>query len=190
VSDSHVSGDVTRLLQKMVAGDAGAAEAVAPLIYGDLRRVAANYLRKERIGHTLQPTALVHEAYLRMVRMDRVTWESRSHFIAVAANMMRNILTDYARRRKARPEGHADGDGDAVSHMGREQAEELIALDDALNQLADLDPRQARIVELRFYGGLSVEEIARLMNLSDRTIKREWAAAKVWLHERMTGKMS
>jgi len=179
-------GAVTRLLRKMALGDAEAANELAPLIYGDLRKLARNYIRKERIGHTLQPTALVHEAYLRIVGIERMTWEHRAHFIAVAATLMRNILIDYARRRYTRVEGHIEPGGDeALARIGGEQARELVALDDALKRLAELDPRQARIVEMRFFGGLSVEEIASILDLSTRTVKREWSA-EVWLHDEMT----
>ena len=179
--------DITRLLNRMAAGDPKAAESLAPLIYNDLRKVARNYIRKERIGHTLQPTALVNEAFIRIVGMQKETWQNRAHFIAVAATLMRHILIDYARGRNARAEGYIQPDGnDVLMRIGREQAKELVALGDALDLLEKVDARQARIVDLRFFGGLSVEEIAPLLNLSDRTVKREWASAKVWLHDQMT----
>lgn len=179
--------EITRLLRRMSGGDPDAAAALAPLIYGDLRRLANNYIRKERIGHTLQPTALVHEAYMRIVGIQKVSWENRSHFIAVAATLMRRILIDYARRRNVHAEGHVNPDGnEALARMGAGQAKELVALDNALQRLAELEPRQARIVEMRFFGGLSVEEIALVLNLSPRTVKRDWALAKVWLHDEMT----
>jgi RNA polymerase sigma factor (TIGR02999 family) len=163
--------DVTRLLRKMAAGDAEAANLLIPLIYRDLRKIASHYLRKERIGHTLQPTALVHEAYLRIVGMQKMTWENRAHFVSVAATLMRHILIDYARRRNARAEGYVDaGRDEFIGRMGTEQAREMVALDDALTNLAELDPRQTRIVELRFFGGLSVDEIAHVLNLSSRTV--------------------
>ena len=180
--------EVNRILGKMASGDPDAANALASLIYNDLRKMANYYIRKERIGHTLQPTALVNEAYLRIAVLKRMTWENRAHFIAVAATLMRQILIDYARRRNARAEGHMDPDGaDALARMGGEQAKELVAVDQALKRLGELDPRQARIVELRFFGGLSVEEIAHFLNLSDRTVKREWAAARIWLRDEMGG---
>jgi RNA polymerase sigma-70 factor (ECF subfamily) len=186
-SPGDSEGDITRLLRKMAAGDHEAAGALAPLIYNDLRRVARNYIRGERIGHTLQPTALVNEAFIRIVGMQKESWQNRTHFIAVAATLMRHILIDYARARTVRPNGHVDPNGDeALARLGREQAKELVTLHDALDLLEKVDPRQARIVELRFFGGLSVEEIAQVLNLSDRTVKREWAAAKVWLHEEMS----
>jgi RNA polymerase sigma factor (TIGR02999 family) len=181
-SDEAIDG----LLERLTGGDPRAAESLIPLIYSDLRKLARNYIRKERIGHTLEPTALVHEAYIRMVGMPHVTWENRAHFIAVAATLMRHILVDYARRRGARVEGHLSPGGEEhLARIGKQQPRELVALGDALKLLAQHDPRQARIVELRFFCGLAVEEIARLLSLSDRTVKREWAAAKVWLHDEM-----
>jgi RNA polymerase sigma factor (TIGR02999 family) len=170
----------------MAAGDSDAADALAPRIYAELRKAAHNYLRNERIGHTLQPTALVHEAFLRLVGMRQMTWENRTHFFAVAATVMRHILIDYARKRHVRVEGHIDADGtDAVARMGEEEDKRLIALDDALKRLSEVDPRQTQIVEMKFFGGLSVEEIAHVLDLSERTVKREWAAARVWLHDEM-----
>jgi RNA polymerase sigma factor (TIGR02999 family) len=170
----------------MAAGDPDAADALAPLIYEELRKIAHNHLRKERIGHTLQPTALVHETYLRLVGMRNMNWENRTHFVAVAARLMHHILIDYARRRNTRAEGHADADGtDALARIGGPQRKELIAVDDALKRLEEVDSRQAQIVEMKFFGGLSVEEIAHALDLSERTVKREWAAAKVWLHDEM-----
>jgi RNA polymerase sigma factor (TIGR02999 family) len=177
---------VTGVLRRMAAGDPDAADALAPLIYEELRKIAHNHLRKERIGHTLQPTALVHETYLRLVGMRNMNWENRTHFVAVAARLMRHILIDYARRRNTRAEGHADADGtDALARIGGPQRKELIAVDDALKRLEEVDSRQAQIVEMKFFGGLSVEEIAHALDLSERTVKREWAAAKVWLHDEM-----
>ncbi len=182
--DSH--DEVNRELRKMTKGDPEAANRLAALIYHDLRKLANYYIRKERIGHTLQPTALVNEAYLRIVGMRSMNWENRAHFIAVAATLMRQILIDYARRRQVRAEGHVKPDGEeALADIGVEQAKEFVALDDALKLLAEVDERQARIVEMKFFGGLSVEEIAHLLDLSTRTVKREWAIAKVWLHDEM-----
>ena len=179
--------DITRILRRMAAGEQDAGNELAPLIYSDLRKLANHYIRKERIGHTLQPTALVHEAYLRIVGIREISWESRTHFVAVAATLMRQILIDYARHRNVRAEGHVNPDGnEALVRLGGEQAKELVALDDALKRLAEVDARQAHIVELRYFGGLSVEEIAQVLNISSRTVKREWAVAKVWLHDEMT----
>jgi RNA polymerase sigma factor (TIGR02999 family) len=171
----------------MTGGDAEAAAAVAPILYRDLRRLARNYISKERIGHTLQPTALVHEAYIKMSGMERVQWQSRAHFIAFAATLMRNILIDYARRRNVRAEGYVRSDGgEVLAGLGREQARELVALNDALDALAKVEPRQARVVELRYFGGLSEIEIAELLDVSERTVKRDYAVAKVWLQHQMT----
>jgi RNA polymerase sigma factor (TIGR02999 family) len=178
--------DVTNLLQRMNAGDAQAAASVAPLIYRELRRAARNYISKERIGHTLQPTALVHEAYIKMSGMQRVEWQSRAHFIGFAATLMRNILIDYARRRNARAEGYVQPDGDQIlARIGRQQARELVAVNDALDALVKVEPRQARVVELRYFGGLSESEIGELLGVSERTVKRDYALAKVWLQDQM-----
>ena len=179
---------ITRLLNQMAAGDQNATEALVRRTYRRLHNIANNYIRKERAGHTLAATALVNEAFIRIAEMHAERWQSSGHFIAVAAMQMRRILVDYARRRNARAEGHASPDGDVIlAHLKGEKAKELIALDDALRRLAEVDPDQARIVEMKFFGGLEVEEIAELVKLSGRTVKREWALAKVWLHDEMTG---
>lgn len=184
--DDRNDDEVIRALNEMANRDPEAADRLAGLIYQDLRKLANHYLRNERIGHTLQPTALVNEAFLRIVGMRNMTWENRAHFFAVAAKLMRQILIDYARRRRVRAEGHVSPDGEeALAHIGAEQAKEFVALDDALKQLAKVDARQARIVEMKFFGGLSVEEIAHALDLSTRTVKREWAVAKVWLYDEM-----
>ena len=173
--------EVTALLKAWSGGERGALERLLPLVYGELRRLAASYMRQERPDHTLQPTALVHEAYLRLVDQN-VSWQNRAHFFGIAAKMMRRILVDHARRRQAAkrnapiyrlspPEGLAGPDRDP----------ELLGLDQALGDLEALDPRQARIVELRFFGGLGVEETAVVVGVSSATVKREWRTARAWL---------
>jgi RNA polymerase sigma factor (TIGR02999 family) len=179
--------DVTALLRRWNEGDKQALESLLPLVYAELRAVAANCLRSERSDHTLQPTALVHEAYLRLIGQDRVAWQNRAHFFAIAAQMMRRILVDHARRRRAAKR-------DAVtfritlSGLSEEPADldpEILALDEALKGLEALDPRQARIVELRFFGGLTVEETAEVAGLGTATVKREWRTARAWLRREL-----
>lgn len=175
--------DVTQLLVAWRDGDASALERLIPLVYAELRRVAHRYMRDERPDHPLQTTALVHEAYLRLIDVSRVDWESRNHFFAVSAQMMRRILVDAARRRNADKRG-----GDA-SHVALDEAivlvaergADLVALDEALDQLATLAPRKARVVELRFFGGLSVKETAEVLGVSVETVARDWRMAKLWL---------
>jgi RNA polymerase sigma factor (TIGR02999 family) len=161
---------------------------MAPLIYDELRRLARSYLRRERPGHTLQSTALVHEAYLRMVDQQNVSWQNRSHFYGVAAQMIRRILVDHARAK------HTHKRGDGVVPVALDEARgaqanrdlDLAALDDALAALATIDPRQSRIVELRFFAGLSLEETAEVMGVSPATIKRDWTIARAWLKRELT----
>jgi RNA polymerase sigma-70 factor (ECF subfamily) len=176
--------EVTRLLVRLTDGDGGALEELLPLVYAELRRLAAGYLRRERPGHTLQPTALVNEAYLRLVDQSQVRWQNRAHFMGVAAQMMRRILVDHARGQRAEKRG---GDFQKLSldeniDVSGERAEELVALDEALERLAELDPQKSRIVELRFFGGLSVEETAEVIGVSAPTVKRQWRMAKAWLY--------
>jgi len=181
---------VTELLTRWSSGDTSAREALVPLVYNELRRIARRCLTGQRSDHTLQPTALVHEAYLRLVRYDSIDWRDRAHFFALAAQIMRQILVDHARKQTAAKRG-----GNAVtlvvneaSAVAKQTSLDLLALDDALKQLASLDPRQSQIVELRFFGGLSIEETAQAVNISPATIKREWATARLWLlHEMNNG---
>ena len=181
---------VTELLTRWSSGDTSAREALVPLVYNELRRIARRCLSGQRSDHTLQPTALVHEAYLRLVRYDSIDWRDRTHFFALAAQIMRQILVDHARKQTAAKRG-----GNAVtlvvneaSVVAKQTSLDLLALDDALKQLASLDPRQSQIVELRFFGGLSIEETAQAVNISPATIKREWATARLWLlHEMNNG---
>jgi RNA polymerase sigma factor (TIGR02999 family) len=181
--------DVTRMLADVAAGDRDAAASLFALVYDELRRLAASALRRERPDHTLQPTALVHEAYLRLADEPDARWESRAHFLAVAAQAMRRILVDHARGRNALKRGqgepHQPLDGVEVEAVGSLTTIDLLALDDALGRLASLDPRQARVVELRFFGGLTIEETAAVTGLSERTVKREWQMARAWLRREM-----
>jgi RNA polymerase sigma factor (TIGR02999 family) len=176
---------LTELLGRWRAGDETAFDALAPLIYGELRRIARRYLRYERPDHTLQSTALVHEAYIRLMKQGTHDFQNRAHFFAISAQLMRQILVEYARHKKALKR---DGGPSVTIENGILVPEikevDLIALDDALEALRQLDPRQSRIVELKFFGGLSGEEISIVLGISTATVKREWATARVWLrHE-------
>ena len=180
--------DVTQLLLSWSQGDQGALEQLMPLVYGELRRLASSYLRRERSNHTLQSTALVHEAFMRLVNQQDVQWRNRAHFYAIAAQMIRRILVDYARSQHAEKRGSgavklALDDAMAVPQPGDV---DLLGLNDALDRLAELDARQSRIVELRFFAGLSIEETAEVMHLSPASIKREWNTARAWLFREMS----
>lgn len=181
------SKNITRLLLELTGGNAEAIDALLPLIYDELRSLAANYLRRERPDHTLQPTALVHEAYLRMVDQTQVNWQNRAHFFGVAAQMMRRILVDHARAHNA---GKRGADFQKLSlddniDKAVERSDELIALDEALHELAEIDSQKARIIELRYFGGLSFEETAEVLGVSAVTVKRHWRMARAWLFGRM-----
>jgi RNA polymerase sigma-70 factor (ECF subfamily) len=179
------SNGITELLMRWRAGDEEALETLVPVVYNELRHLAHRYLQRERTGHTLQSTALVHEAYIRLNRQGASDFANRAHFFAISAQLMRQILVEYARGRKAvkRDGGHRLTLDEAGKWMNGKSID-LVALDDALNGLAQLDPRQGRIVELRFFAGLSIEETARLLDVSPATVKREWATARAWLrHE-------
>lgn len=180
---NDTSGQVTRLLTDWSEGDLEAREEVFPLVYDELRRLAASYLRRERSDHTLQATALVHEAYLRLVEHDNANWQNRHHFFGAAAQLMRRILVDHARGHLAgkRGSGYAKVPLTEAIVMSQEQPAELLALDECLTRLGDLDPQQGRIVELRVFAGLSVEETAAVLSISPATVKRDWAHAKAWL---------
>jgi RNA polymerase sigma factor (TIGR02999 family) len=177
------SKSVSQLLATLRAGDDEALRALLPLIYGELRRIARGYLRKERPGHTLQSTALVHEAYLRLQRQGTIRFENRAHFFAICAQLMRQVLVEYARTRHAakRDAGQRLTLDDSLN-LGKGRNLDFVALDDALSELARLDAQQSRIVELRFFGGLSIEETSRVLCISPATVKRHWATARVWLH--------
>jgi RNA polymerase sigma factor (TIGR02999 family) len=182
-----VSESVTQLLIEISNGDREAVDLLLPVIYDELRKLAANYLRRERPDHTLQPTALVHEAYLRLVDQTRVNWQNRAHFFGIAAQIMRRLLVDHARRHNAEKRGQDFQKLSLDENVDRavERSTELIALDDALKALAAFDPQKARVVELRYFGGLSIEETADVMGVTATTIKRHWRFAKAWLHGEM-----
>ena len=180
---------ISQLLAKWNDGDQEALRALVPLLYDDLRRVAHQYLRKARPGHTLQTTALVHEAYMRLEQQHAPQFQNRDHFVAVCALLMRQILVGYERTRRAEKRGGGATTLalDDASQPTKQRAVDLIALDDALNGLARLDRQQSQIVELRFFGGLSIEQTAELLDLSPATVKRHWATARVWLHRELSG---
>lgn len=175
--------EITRLLADWSKGDRQALEKLTPLVYDELRRLAARYLRQERAGHTLQSTALVHEAYLKLVGQNNVRWQNRAHFFGIAAQMIRRILVDYARARKADKRGAGAERlslDEAIALPGSPDLD-LVALDDALDGLSQIDARQSRLVELRFFAGLTLEETAEVMQMSVATAKRDWVSAKAWL---------
>jgi RNA polymerase sigma factor (TIGR02999 family) len=177
-------GDVTRLLFELKAGNKSAEEQLIPLVYQELRRIASARLHNEARHHSLQPTALVHEAYLKLTKLREIDWQSRSHFFAVSATIMRRILVDHARSNKAKKRGEGEtfiSLNDAmIPAPGREM--EILALDEALNKLAKLDERQSKIVELRFFAGMNEEEAGEALGISSRTVKRDWRIAKAWLY--------
>ena len=181
--------NVTEMLNDWRNGDQEALDRLIPLVYDELRRQAAGYLRRERPGHTLPSAALIHEAYLRLINQQNIEWNSRAHFFAMAARLMRQILVDHARKRLAAKRGGSDirvslEEGMAVS-QGR--TVDLVALDEALTRLAAIDPQQSRIVELRYFSQLSVEETAEALGISPRTVKRDWNVAKAWLRQQIGG---
>jgi RNA polymerase sigma factor (TIGR02999 family) len=185
---SASSSQVTELLRQWSKGDTAAREKLIPLVYDELRRIARRVLSEQGRDQTLQSTALVHEAYLRLVGHTSVHWDNRAHFFAVSAQLMRRILVDYVRMRQAKKRG-----GECVTlaldpgiALAAEREVNLAALDDALNQLASLDERQSQLVELRFFGGLTIDEISRVLEISPATVKREWATAKLWLLREMS----
>jgi RNA polymerase sigma-70 factor (ECF subfamily) len=181
-------GDVSTLLRAWSDGDQGALDQLTPIIYDELRRLAGHYLRRERSGHSLQATAMVNEAYLRLVDYKRMRWENRAHFFAVSAQLMRRILVDHARRHNLKRGGgiqHVALEDAAV--LGGARDENLVVLDDALQALSHMDPRKAQVVELRFFGGLSVEETAEVLKVSPVTVMRDWSTARTWLYREMGG---
>jgi RNA polymerase sigma-70 factor, ECF subfamily len=181
------SPDVTVLLLELTRGNQEAASKLMPLVYNELRRLARGYMRRERPDHTLQATALVHEAYLKLVKQHSVDWQGRSHFFGIAAQSMRRILIDHARGHLREKRGGAQEvvPLDEALVFSPRQSAELVRLDEALERLAKLDPRQSRIVELRFFGGLSVEETAGFLGISPKTVKRDWSMAKAWLRSEL-----
>lgn len=182
------TGAVSRLLQAWGRGDLQARDDLMPVVYRELRRRAGAYLRRERQDHTLQPTALVHEAYMRLVGQERVAWQNRAHFFAIASQMMRRILVDYAREHEAakRPGAGVKVMLDDRIGAAQPRACECIALDRALVELTRIDPRQGQIVELRYFGGLSEQEVGDVLSISRATVTREWQTARAWLYRRMT----
>jgi RNA polymerase sigma factor (TIGR02999 family) len=181
--------NVSALLRAWSDGDGCALQALMPIVYEELHRLARYYMRRERAGHSLQATALVNEAYMRLAGYRRMQWQDRAHFFAVSAQVMRRILVDHARRRnitRGRGVQHVSLDDVVVIGSGDGAGTDLVALDEALIALTRIDPRKARIVELRFFGGLSVEELGEVLKVSTGTIKREWRAAKAWLYQELT----
>jgi len=179
--------DVSTLLRAWSGGDQNALEKLTPIVYEELHRLARRYMKRERPGHSLQTTALVNEAYTRLVDYKRMQWQNRAHFFAVSAQLMRRILVDHARRHNLKR-------GGGVQHVSLDEASvvggedmDLVALDDAMNSLARLDPRKVQVVEMRFFGGLSVEETAEVLKISTVTVKRDWRAARTWLFRELTG---
>jgi RNA polymerase sigma factor (TIGR02999 family) len=175
--------EITQLLVRWREGDETALDKLIPLVYTELRRLAGHYMHQERPGHTLQTSALINEAYLRLIDHKNINWENRAHFFGVAAQAMRRVLVDYARSRRYIKRG---GDVqmvplDEAALVSRQKAADLVALDDALASLARIDPRKSRVVELRYFGGLSVEEAAEVLGISQATVMREWSTAKAWL---------
>jgi RNA polymerase sigma-70 factor, ECF subfamily len=182
--------EITQLLMNWSQGDKAALDQLVPLVYPELRRLAKRQMNRENPAHTLQTSALINEAYLKLVDQQNVQWQNRAHFFAVAAQVMRHILVDHARTRNyaKRGGGASKLPLDEASALTERRAAELIALDDALRDLARLDERRSQIIELRFFGGLSLEETAEVMNISPSTVQREWRAARAWLHHTMENK--
>ena len=184
-----VRGDVSALLRAWSDGDNRALDALTPIVYSELRRLAHRYMRRERADHSLQTTALVNEAYIRLVDYKRMQWQNRAHFFAVSAQLMRRILVDRARRhniKRGRGVQHVPLDEAAV--VSDDPAVDFMALDDALHALARVDPRKVQVVEMRFFGGLTVDETAMVLKISPVTVRRDWSAAKIWLYRELTGR--
>jgi RNA polymerase sigma-70 factor (ECF subfamily) len=181
-------GEVSGLLRAWGGGDRAALDRLTPIVYEELRRLASHYMRGERPGHSLQATALVNEAYMRLVDYKGMQWQNRAHFFAVSAQLMRRILVDHARRHNLKRGGgvqHVSLDETAI--VGGDRAPDLVALDDALDAMARLDPRKVQVVEMRFFGGLSVEETAEVLKVSSVTVMRDWSTAKAWLYRELAG---
>jgi RNA polymerase sigma factor (TIGR02999 family) len=184
--------NVTQLLIGWSNGDRAALDSLLPLVYEELRQQAARYLRRERVGHTLQTTALIHEAYLRLIDQKNVHWQNRAHFFGIAAQLMRRILVDHARTRTRAKRGGSNlrVSFNEANLLAASQDLDIVALDEALARLAELDEQQSRIVELRFFSGLSVPETAEVLRISPATVKRDWSMAKAWLHRELSGETS
>jgi RNA polymerase sigma factor (TIGR02999 family) len=187
--EEALTSETTRLLRAWSDGDRGALDRLTPRVYEELRRIAGRCMQAERPGRTIQTTALVHEAYLRLIDTSGVDWQHRAHFFALCATMMRHILLDRARRRVAVKRGGAMSrvNLDEIPNLSSRRAGELIALDDALKSLANIDPRKAKVIELRFFGGLSVEEAAEVLKVSPDTVMRDWRLARAWLLTELSG---
>jgi RNA polymerase sigma-70 factor (ECF subfamily) len=180
--------DISTLLRAWSNGDQSALERLTPVVYDELHRLARRYMKGERSGHSLQTTALVNEAYMRLVDYERMQWQNRAHFFAVSAQLMRRILVEHARRHNLKRGGGMQHVSlDEASMVDGDQDTDLVALDDALNGLARIDPRKVQVVEMRFFGGLSVEETAEVLKVSPVTVKRDWRAARAWLYRELTG---
>ena len=182
------SHEVTQLLMAWNDGDQSALERLIPLVHAELRRIARRYMRNERVGHTLQTSALINEAYLRLIDAQQVRWENRAHFFGIAAQLMRRVLVDFARSRsyKKRGGGALQVSLDETMVITKERGEDLVALDEALSALSELDERKGRVVEMRFFGGLSEKEIAEALTVSPETVRRDWRLAKSWLRRRLS----
>jgi RNA polymerase sigma factor (TIGR02999 family) len=185
---SSTRQEVTQLLGDWSGGDEGALEKLFPLVQPELHRLAHHYMKRERAGHTLQTTAILNEAYLRLVDNTKPPWQNRNHFVAAAAQLMRRIMVDHARERRAlkRGGGALKVTLDEAAFVTESRSDELLALDEALEGLALLDPRKSQIVELRYFGGLTIEETAEFLKLSQRTVEREWTMAKAWLYRELS----
>jgi RNA polymerase sigma factor (TIGR02999 family) len=183
------AGDISALLRTWSDGDQSALDRLTPIVYHELQRLARGYMKRERPGHSLQATALVNEAYMRLVGYERMQWQNRAHFFAVAAQLMRRILVEHARRHNVKRGAdvqHVSLEEAAV--VGGERATDLVALDDAMNVLGQFDARKAQVVEMRFFGGLTVEETAEVLKVSPVTVMRDWSTAKAWLYRELTGR--
>ncbi len=184
---SNQTSQITQILEEIKAGDRSAFEKLVPLVYDELRELAASHLKRERKNHTLQPTALVHETYMKLLDQSRVDWQGRTHFFAVGAQAMRRILVDHARQHRAAKRG---GGRQLIALdekllPGARRNEDLLAVDDAMAKLAQLDPQQARMVELRFFGGLTMAEVAEVLGMSKRSVEREWTMVRAWLRREL-----
>jgi RNA polymerase sigma-70 factor (ECF subfamily) len=180
-------GDISGLLRAWSDGDQSALDRLTPIVYDELHRLARRYMRHERPGHSLQTSALVNEAYLRLVDYERMQWQNRAHFFAISAQLMRRILVDHARRHNLKRGGGVEHVAlEEAAVVGGGQGSDLVALDDAMNTLARIDPRKVQVVEMRFFGGLSVEETAEVLKVSTITVKRDWRAARAWLYRELS----
>ena len=186
-SSPDPTSTISRLIESVRNGDAAAAAALTPLLYNELHRLAMHHMRNERLGHTLQATALVNEAYLKLIDNREANWQNRAHFLAIASQAMRRVLIDHARSKRRVKRGGLQQKVslEDVVIAAEEQSYDLVALDSALDRLAKVDARQSRIVELRFFGGLSVEQTAEVLGISPKTVKRDWAVARAWLHREL-----